>query len=84
MNLGPNTKVVATLGVVITLAGAVIMGTWIAAGKSAVLDRLVEDHYGITAASEAALRQAIENPGMRVPDPRDPERVIVVETPGAN
>lgn len=36
------------------------------------------DRFTLSAASEAALRQAIENPGYRVPDPRDPSKVIVV------
>lgn len=38
----------------------------------------LEDRYTLTAASERALRTAIENPGMRVPDPRDPNTIIVV------
>lgn len=39
---------------------------------------LDKEKYSLTAASEQACRMAIENPGMRVPDPRDPSRVIVV------
>lgn len=39
----------------------------------------VENRITIAAASEQALRMAIENPGMRVPDPRDPNRIIVVD-----
>jgi hypothetical protein len=35
--------------------------------------------YTLAAASEQALRMAIENPGMRVPDPRDPQRIIEVK-----
>jgi len=38
----------------------------------------LEDRYTLTAASEKALRTAIENPGMRVPDPRDPSEIITV------
>lgn len=34
--------------------------------------------YTLAAAAEVALRQAIENPGHRVPDPRDPNRIIEV------
>lgn len=44
-------------------------------------NRIVElerDRYPLSVASENALRMAIENPGMRVPDPRDPNRVIHV------
>ena len=36
------------------------------------------DRYTLTAASEKALRTAIENPGMRVPDPREPSKIIMV------
>ena len=38
------------------------------------------NRYRISDASEQALRLAIENPGMRVPDPRDTSKIIVVET----
>jgi len=41
--------------------------------------KIVEDRYTLTMASEKALRTAIENPGMRVPDPREPSKIIVVE-----
>ncbi|MFN0133440.1 MAG: hypothetical protein ACKVW3_13050 [Phycisphaerales bacterium] len=34
--------------------------------------------YSMAAASEQALRMALENPGLRVPDPRDPNRIIEV------
>ena len=43
-----------------------------------LIDGLIRDRFSMTAAAEAALRQAIENPGMRVVDPRDPTKVIVV------
>lgn len=36
------------------------------------------DKYTLSAASENALRTAIENPGMRVPDPRNPSDIFVV------
>lgn len=42
------------------------------------IERLARDSMTISQASEAALRMAIENPGMRVPDPRDPSRIIEV------
>lgn len=40
--------------------------------------QMKDDRYTLTAASEKALRTAIENPGMRVPDPRDPDKIISV------
>lgn len=36
------------------------------------------DTYTLSNASEAAARMALYNPGMRVPDPRDPSKVIEV------
>lgn len=47
--------------------------------NSAGLALLKSEMYPLAVASEQALRTAIENPGMRVPDPRDPNRIIVVE-----
>lgn len=48
--------------------------------KQAIEDRkaLALSTYSLAGASETALRTAIENPGFRVPDPRDPAKVIVV------
>ena len=37
-----------------------------------------QDRFTLTAASEQALRWAIENPQLHVPDPRDPSRIITV------
>lgn len=39
----------------------------------------IDGKASLAALSEQALRMAIENPGLRVPDPRDPNRIIVVE-----
>jgi len=38
-----------------------------------------DDRYTLTQAAERALRSAIENPGLRVPDPRDPSTIITVK-----
>lgn len=37
-----------------------------------------DERYRMTNASENALRMALENPGLRVPDPRNPGAVIVM------
>lgn len=37
------------------------------------------NQYTISQAAENALRMAIANPGMRVPDPRNPGQILVVE-----
>ncbi len=42
------------------------------------LERLRSTTLTLPMAAEAALRQAIENPGLRVPDPRNPQDIIVV------
>lgn len=46
------------------------------------VDVAMADRYSLTQASENALRMAMENPGMRVPDPRRPGEVIVVKIGG--
>lgn len=39
----------------------------------------IDSKASLASLSEQALRMAIENPGLRVPDPRDPNRIIVVD-----
>jgi nitrogen fixation protein FixH len=46
----------------------------------ATLTERAAGSYTLAAASEQALRMAIENPGLRVPDPRDPSKVITAST----
>lgn len=46
--------------------------------QSAAISEVKENSYTLSRAAEQALRMAIENPGMRVPDPRDPSKLIVV------
>lgn len=71
------------LGVVGSMIATTCGATWIIARIimqiRTELHELKQDHFGLAVASEQALRMAIENPGMRVPDPRSPSRVIVVE-----
>ena len=81
--LTQDTKV--TIGVVfIALSGAVTGTWWLGTQISQLnnrldrLDSLIGDRFSMTQASETALRLAMENPGMRVPDPRDPSQVIEV------
>lgn len=66
---------------------AIVGATWwtgrLAAGIEQELAMIrvdLDGKYTLAAASEQALRMAIENPGMRVPDPRDPQQVLVVES----
>lgn len=68
-------------------AAAVIMvvvagSTWITR-EIELLRIRVDASYTTSAAAENALRMAIENPGIRVPDPRVPGAVITVpKSPG--
>lgn len=90
--------VLLILGFQISLGGAIWTGAWYisttlntVANTQANLERdmreleesATKDRYTLTAASEKALRTALENPGMRVPDPRDPSKIIVVNTTAA-
>ena len=74
----------------LSLGGVVWGGAWFLAGKANEMDSMKnsinqieedsrKDRYTLTAASEKALRTAIENPGHRVVDPRDPSKIIVVK-----
>lgn len=73
----------------VALMGTIIGGTWkIAAvmnnmstelkSLSSSLDEVKSASYTLARASEQALRTAIENPSLRVPDPRDPNKLIIV------
>ena len=76
----------------IVFAGSIMVtalsATWYLSAKMSNYEarmRGVEaDRYTLTMASEKALREAIENPGFRVPDPRDPSKIIVVEMAGGS
>lgn len=55
------------------------VGWWIAKKLTKFENRLFElerDKWGLAAESEYALRTALANPGLRVPDPRNPGRYI--------
>jgi hypothetical protein len=77
-----NTTKIA-LGIVVTIVTTAVAVTWkISSVANAIrsdIQNLQADHYGLSAASEQALRMAIENPTLRVPDPRDPSRIITVD-----
>lgn len=85
MTLDSNTKVTigAAVACVGLFVGTAFAGIWM---LSSVLTRmefqigeLSKNQYSLPAAAEVALRQAILNPGMRVVDPRDPSKMIVVD-----
>lgn len=41
---------------------------------------ILDERFTISMAAEQALRHAMENPGTRVPDPRDPRQILKVES----
>ena len=43
------------------------------------IEEFQENNYNLAAASEQAFREAMANPGHKVPDPRDPSQIIVVK-----
>lgn len=92
MTLTQNSRV--TLGVVGAILVVGIGATWTLAtvvinqfssirseirDLTSGLEAVKVDRYTLAAASETALRTAIENPGLRVPDPRNPGKVFVVD-----
>lgn len=88
MQLSNDTKV--TLGTAAVLVSISISATWWFSAQladfkrelSVLTGRIVQNEselpklFSLAAASEQALRMAIENPGLRIPDPRDPNRII--------
>ena len=83
MTITPDTQV--TIGVALTCIATAVTCTWTLARKWAKLEDQMDaltdkfgDSYTLTRACEVALRHAIEDPTHRVPDPRDPRRVISV------
>lgn len=83
--LSERTRANLQLGTIIAVIGAVVTAAWVGRG---VYDRVnaridavtltANAAYTLSAACEQALRMAIENPGYRVPDPRDPNKIIMV------
>lgn len=73
-------------GISLTLLVVIISCTVTIVRKMTTVQRDVSDlktnQYTITMACEQALRTAIANPGMKVADPRNPEKIIVVEQAG--
>lgn len=74
MTITKNTKVTIGVGMIVS----VVVGVWWAGRITERVNQKLAEVYTISAATESALREAIENPGHRVPDPRNPGDVIVV------
>jgi len=90
VHLSNDTKI--TLGTAVAVVSISISATWWFSARLAEFrseiralstrleqtDTAIPKMYSLAAASEQALRLAIENPGLRVPDPRDPNTIIAV------
>lgn len=84
MNVTKDTRIAVGLGATILIAA--VGASWTIrsalAGYDERISVLESDRYTLTQASEQALRTAIENPGLRVPDPRNPGQVVMVRGGG--
>lgn len=89
IEISPQAKVTLTLGLVASVLVTVVTCTWKMASTlnevnstmrnlDARVSAVESNRFRISDAAEVALRTAIENPKMRVPDPRDPSRIIAV------
>lgn len=80
--------------VVVPIVMSIVSSTWYLANAQAKdretvrqsIDALIVrvstiegQRYSKPEAVEQAMRMAIENPGMRVPDPRNPSQIIIVQ-----
>lgn len=83
LDISQETRVKITTGLLVSLCCAAVVFGWRGSELLSRIDtrisKVEQDRYSLTAASEQALRMAIENPGLGVPDPRDPNRIIVVK-----
>jgi len=81
--INENKMTLAFIGGLLTIVTTGMGATWMLSSKFTdmqnQLDTVNEDRYTLTQASERALRTAIANPGMNVPDPRNPSNIIVVQ-----
>lgn len=79
MTITKDTKI--SIALALLVVGTAWSTAWAISTKLSDIDAKLEEVYTLSAAAEQALRMAIKNPGMRVPDPRDPNKIIVVEMP---
>jgi ribosome biogenesis SPOUT family RNA methylase Rps3 len=81
VKLDENMKFTITIGMAVVMIGGVIRLTLLVSEVNQRINEIAQSNDAkltIERAAEVALREAIENPGHRVPDPRDPSEVLVV------
>lgn len=71
--------VLITIGYIITIAGSVGGAVLYLDRRISTIENKMVDNYTMGQAAEDALREAIANPGHRVPDPRNPGQYIRVD-----
>lgn len=71
-----------SVGLLITLIGCTAIIVRTVSNIKRDIAELKDHQYTITAACEHALRLAIANPKMNVPDPRNPSELISVQRGG--
>jgi hypothetical protein len=76
LTLKPETK--TTIGAAGAVCVAIVSFALWMDRRLGSLETKVAGAYTLAAASEQALRLAMENPGLRVPDPRDPSSLLPV------
>lgn len=91
-----ETKISLSLALLlVSCTGAVVGSIWRFAGRvdevtrqteqvNVKLESMKSEMFTQSQAAEQALRTAMLNPGLRVPDPRNPGQVIVVEATGGS
>jgi len=88
-------SVIAICSTIVTVGGLIAGASWRISsavtdinnqirGLASAIEDVRTHSYTLDHASEQALRTAIENPSLRVPDPRDPTRLIVVRSGGGS
>lgn len=93
IRFNPNSSWI-TISAAVSAIGFAVVCTWIVSGQLSDINRQfaamqlrmdsleesIGDKYTIARASENALRMALENPGLRVPDPRNPTDLFEVKS----
>ena len=89
MAVSEKTRVTLAIGALLSILGAIATGAWVVAGYAKDItyqisdlrrdvSKLGSEQFTVSMASEYALRDAIANPGRRVPDPRNPGQFFEV------
>lgn len=88
MNLeNVNIKAITAIGGAVFVVGSALgFSAWMQSmsNRLEALQTQMGDRYTLTMAAENALRTAIENPGLKIPDPRNPGQFFTVKVGSQN